>query len=372
MRRDLRRGLRLAQLLIAAGAARTAAAQVPWNASRWRIEAESSHVERQAGREGLALHNGTAWLQGVMLRNGIIQFDLYAGPSLGFYGVIFRAVDHTNYEHFYLRPFLSGNPDATQYNPVYHGLSGWQLYTGPRFGLPVTIATDRWIHVELRVRDRRAEVYVDGTSLVFPALQREPVAGAIGLTSSGAPAWFADVVVTPGAPAMDAGEGAPPEPETRSGMIDTWLVSTPFAESQLPADTRIGPALTNGLAWDTLKTTVRGIANLAQLRTRTDSANTVIAALTLRAARAGPARVRFGFSDRVRVYLDGRPVYAGHDEWRSRDYRFLGTVGLFDELVLNLHAGMNRLWFAVSEDFGGWGITAQLLDRNGIVVAAER
>lgn len=55
----------------------------------------------------------------------------------------FRATDGDNYEHFYLRPFQSGRPDATQYTPVYHGVSGWQLYSGPRYNLPVEIATDR-------------------------------------------------------------------------------------------------------------------------------------------------------------------------------------------------------------------------------------
>jgi hypothetical protein len=76
--------------------------------------------------------------------------------------------------------------------------------------------------------------------------------------------------------------------------------------------------------------------------------------------RPGPVRLRFGFSDRVLVYLNGRPVYKGRAEWRSRDPRFLGTVGLFDELILPLRAGENEVWMAVSEDFGGWGVVAAI------------
>jgi hypothetical protein len=33
---------------------------------------------------------------------------------------------------------------------------------------------------------------------------------------------------------------------------------------------------------------------------------------------------------------------------------------LFDELILPLKRGDNELWFAVSEDFGGWAVTAAL------------
>ena len=79
--------------------------------------------------------------------------------------------------------------------------------------------------------------------------------------------------------------------------------------------------------------------------------------------------VRFVFSDRVRVYLNGRMLYAGNDGFVTHDPDFLGIVGLFDELALPLKRGPNELWFAVSETFGGWAITADLPDRDGITVS---
>ena len=42
--------------------------------------------------------------------------------------------------------------------------------------------------------------------------------------------------------------------------------------------------------------------------------------------------MRFGYSDRVRVYLGGRLIYAGNNDYRSRDFRYLGTIGWFDAL----------------------------------------
>lgn len=47
-------------------------------------------------------------------------------------------------------------------------------------------------------------------------------------------------------------------------------------------------------------------------------------------------------------------------------YRFLGTIGLHDEVILPVTPGDNELWFAVSEEFGGWGVTAQLPDVAGL------
>ena len=344
-----------------AGIGAPAAAQLPWESDDWRVEARESAVDRYLGREGLRLVNGVAWLEGVEMENGVIEFDLAATDQLGFYGVAFRAAGVDDYEHFYLRPFQSGRPDATQYTPVHNGVSGWQIYAGQRYGLPVQVATDRWVHVRMVIRDRRLEVSVDGETLVFPELHRPVRAGAIGLTSSGAPARFANVVVTPMvAPEVTGAPGAEAEP-TPTGAITDWRVSTPFAESRVSGDADLDPGDWRGMRWSRATPDLRGIVNLARHAERSPEANTVFAATTLTADRAGPVRLRFGFSDRAVVYVNGRPVYRGRAEWRSRDPRFLGTVGLFDEVILPLRAGENEVWVAVSEDFGGWGVVAAVV-----------
>ena len=97
------------------------------------------------------------------------------------------------------------------------------------------------------------------------------------------------------------------------------------------------------------------------LRRRDLTNNTVFAATTLPADKAGTLRIRFGYSDRVVAFLNGRPIYRGISQFASRDVRFLGAIGLFDELYVPVHAGDNELRFAVSEDFGGWGVVASLV-----------
>jgi len=85
------------------------------------------------------------------------------------------------------------------------------------------------------------------------------------------------------------------------------------------------------------------------------------------AERDGVRRLDFGFSDRVRVFLNRRLLYWGNDAQVSRDYRFLGSIGYFDALYLPLARGENEVILAVSEDNrGGWGVQARFVDPEGI------
>ena len=102
---------------------------------------------------------------------------------------------------------------------------------------------------------------------------------------------------------------------------------------------------------------------------RTAEADTVFARVTLHAEAKETRRIRFGYSDRVRVYLNGRRLYSGDNTYRSRDFRYLGTIGLFDAIPLRLAAGENELLLAVSEAFGGWGIQALFPDPAGVRIS---
>jgi len=156
---------------------------------------------------------------------------------------------------------------------------------------------------------------------------------------------------------------------TPATIVPSWRVSSAFPESTLAKgdgrwavdDKQLGP-------WHQLAVEERGIANLARVSGNGDGRNTVVAALTVSADRDRIVRLRFGYSDRVRVYLNGRLMFSGNSGFGTRDPEFLGIVGLFDELSLPLKRGPNELWFAVSETFGGWAITADLPDRDGITI----
>ena len=72
----------------------------------------------------------------------------------------------------------------------------------------------------------------------------------------------------------------------------------------------------------------------------------------------------------MRAYLNGRLLFAADDSYRSRDYRFLGSIGWWDSLWLQLEDGENELVLAVSETFGGWGVQARFDDLDGIRIGA--
>ena len=358
--------------LVALLHAATVRAQQPFDSSAWDIHAAESRVEPYRGRSALFLRDGAAWLKGSRFQNGIIEFDVVFSNVGGFPGIAFRAATRSDFELFYLRQNLSGGPHATQYTPVLHGLYAWQIYAGPAWEGAAHWTYDRWMHVRLFVRGSHAELFVDGDSAVqiVGRLRGPNGAGEIGLLS-GTGARFANVVVRPGAGIAPDATGTPYLPAVRDStpatVVHSWRVSAPFPEATLGTLTEL-TAVPGGGAWNVLDVEERGIANLARLAGNGDGRNTVVAAATLTSDRERTVRVRFGYSDRVRVFLNGRLLYAGNAGFGTRDPEFLGIVGLFDELALPLKRGPNELWFAVSETFGGWAVTADVPDRAGITI----
>jgi hypothetical protein len=91
-------------------------------------------------------------------------------------------------------------------------------------------------------------------------------------------------------------------------------------------------------------------------------------AITVISDREQTKTLAFGYSDRLRLFLDKRLLYTGNNGYRTRDYRYLGTIGYFDAVTVPLRKGKNELWFAVSESFGGWGVQAAFDDLEGIAI----
>jgi hypothetical protein len=78
-------------------------------------------------------------------------------------------------------------------------------------------------------------------------------------------------------------------------------------------------------------------------------------------------RLSFGFSDQVGVFLNGRPLFAGDNTYRTRSPKYLGVMTADHQaLYLDLRQGANELIFFVAESFGGWGLTARLDSLQGL------
>lgn len=348
-----------------------AAETVPVNSPRWRVEGEETRVVEHEGRQALFLRGASAVLTDANFDTGVIEFDIWTDGGRGFPGVHFRGVDAGNSENFYIRPHQSGNPDANQYQPVINGATAWQIFYGPEFAQPTHYRANAWMHIRLEVAADSARVFIDSEtpSLVVHDLKRERAPGYIALEDGGGGVggtgvYFANFSVTPGEVA-----DAPPEParELPEGLVRAWYVSPAMS-----ADAAFAAAQSNqrSVTWTRVEAETIGVANLARAAAGDDERDTALARISLQSDRARSVRMRFGFSDSVRVYLNGQLVYDGDDTYRSRDYRFLGTVGLFDALHLPLRRGRNEIVMAVSESFGGWAAMAAFDIMDGIELLA--
>lgn len=347
---------------------------VPFDSPRWAVRATESRVEEHLGKPSLLLRGGLAVVEDAAFLDGVIEFEVALPDGRGFAGGVWRVQDWHDYEEFYMRSHQSGNPDANQYTPVFNGLPGWQLYHGPGYGAPVRYRFGEWTSVRIVVSGDEAEVYIGDmeTPAVFvDDLKRDASVGGVGLSVANfAPAHFADFRFTRVEHPLLRGrvERARTAP---AGTVDAWAVSPPFAEEALAGRTSLDAAAFAELDWTRLEGESTGLANLARLSGVGPGHNTVFARVTVRAPEPTTRILRFGYSDRVRVFFNRRLLYVGDNGYRSRDYRYLGTIGLFDAVALPLAEGDNELIFAVSESFGGWGLLAAFDDATGLETRAE-
>jgi hypothetical protein len=343
---------------------------VPFDSSRWEFRADESRIEEHLGRKSLYLKAGFALVKDSKFTDGIIEFDVAFSEERNFIGAVFRWQDFQNHEQFYIRPHQSGNPDANQYQPVFNGVDAWQLYYGERYSAPTKYEFNQWLHIKIAVSRQSADIYIkdmNTPALFVDELKREIKEGPVGLfVASAVPAYFSNFSFTPMTDVRLQGKPKTKQP-TPPGTVMSWKVSSPFAEKILDGKYVLSQTDREALTWTTLKCESSGLANLARLQ-GLKNGNTVFARLTIISDMAQVKRIRFGFSDKVKVYFNNQIVYGGSDVYRSRDYRFLGTIGLFDELYLPLIKGDNELWMAVSETFGGWGIEAEFENMDGIRV----
>ena len=334
---------------------------VPFDSTRWIIEAEEHELSVYGGRQALSLKNGQAWIEDVEMTNGVIEFDIAFTSERGFSGAIWRMTDTDNFEEFYLRHHLSGNPDANQYTPIFNGNAAWQLYYGPAYAAPISYRFNEWMHVKIVFFGTQAEVYIDSASpvLEIPDLKHEIRAGKVGISSSFAPAYFSNFSIEPRT------EVLPRFSETavtarKEGTIDAWLVSGVFSHSELDNTLTLDQQALSNYDWRLFEAETDGITNLAQAASLSENRDTLFARAILESQLHQVSRLEFGYSDKAKLFVNGKLVYEGSNVYRSRDYRFLGTIGMFDSVYVELNPGSNEILFAVQENFGGWGLMARL------------
>jgi len=338
---------------------------VPFDDERWQIEAAEYEIVDHLGQQALKIRGGAAMLPDMDITNGLVEYDIAVSQERGFAGLIFRLQDDANFEHFYIRPHQSGNPDANQYTPVFNGVSAWQLYHGEGYGAPVEYRYNEWMHVKIIFAGSKAKVYIDSDEPVLHIdnLKRDEMSGAIGVNSANfSSVHFANFKVTTLANAYEFPASGPKSAEVNEGLVTTWQVSDVFDGASLKGIAELGAEHKSGRTWTELSAESTGITNLARVNGLGESSNTVFARVVVTTEQPGVKELEFGYSDAVAVFVNNTLIYKGNNSYLTRDYRYLGTIGLFDSVVLPLRAGENEIWIAVSEAFGGWGIKATITD----------
>lgn len=341
-------------------------ASIPLDSPRWGWAPGAAVATEHLGRACLAFEDAflIAPLADLELTDGAVELDLCVTGERAFHGVVWRLEDADNHESFFVRPHQVGNPDSIQYTPVFQGVSGWQLYHGEGFGAPIRFPVDEWFTLRVVFAGERAEVYVadlEAPALVIGELKRGVAPGRVGIQVGGPGLRVAAFRYETGPVTLRA--PAPPPVTRPVGTVPAWWVSEPFGEEAVRGGAPLDPA---SRTWTWLEAEASGLANLARVNGLTEERNTVLARATIVSARAQTRALELGFSDRAAVYLNGTPLFRGDDTYRSRDYRFLGSIGYFDTLFLPLREGENELVVAVSETFGCWGIQARFPAPEGL------
>ncbi|TYA71959.1 hypothetical protein [Seonamhaeicola marinus] len=343
---------------------------IPIDTINWNITTKNYVLETFKGKKSIYLKSGGMKLKDRKFLNGTIEFNMYLSESRGFPGIYFRLRDDKNGEQWYLRPHQSGNPDANQAAPILNGKTPWQLNFGKRYSFPYKYKYNDWTHVKLVVKDDKAQIFLDHakTPNLSWHLFTEAKAGDIIIRGGGVRGiHIANIKVDDTEPNLV--DFKPVFRKPIKGLIEKWKVSSTFNETILKDISQIRSQIDKS-EWigeiEVEEGTAANISRKVEIKKRKE--NTVFTKIEIISDIDQQKLFHFGYSDRVVALLNGNPIYKGNNGFRTRDYRYLGTIGLFDAIYLNLKKGKNTLLMAVSEDFGGWLITGKFENTTGIKI----
>jgi hypothetical protein len=348
------------------------------NSDNFTFSGEKAQFTNYKGKKSLFLNDASATINNVSFTNGVIEYDVAFLQQRNFVGVKFRQQDDKNTEEFYIRPHQSGNPDANQYTPVFNGLAAWQLYH-KGFAGKATYSFNDWNHIKIIVTGTRGEVFIN--DMKKPAFSiaeflRPVESGSISFSSAMADAYISNISIIANETNQ---ESSKPSQSTilsndnkSVNYISKWQISDSFSEQQLVNKTELNQQGIIKRNWQSLDVDSYGVLNMARVQGIDKTSNTAFARFSINSDKVQTKALHFGYSDKVRVFVNNTLVYAGNNRFRSRDYRYLGTVGLFDTIYLPLKAGKNEISFAVTESFGGWGVMAQIDNCDDIKLCTER
>jgi hypothetical protein len=379
--------VKLALLLVVVASAANARAQsvsVPLTPDRWIIgdknekPGPNKNIENNGkvvdhlGRSSLDLVKGFAYVRDLDLQNGTIEADMSFDAQGFFVGLAFRVQSEDDYELFFFRNGAAGTDQAIQYTPGFLGANAWQIYNVPQYAGSGDFPYDQWFHVRIVVAGTVAKLYLNHaaeSSLVVSDLKQGYSTGSIGLWGQGGGGYFSNITYTPdnGTYAFD------PKPTFLPGTLTNWELSEMFDAGD--KDPGVYPD-GHSLKWEKVQAESPGMVVIQRYRRdpniippqfnaetpeRVPGSKFVFARTTIHADHDEIRKMNIGYSDKVTVYLNSKPIYAGNNAYHAREAGFLGLLNAdADAVYLPLRKGDNELLLAVTEFFGGWGFICKL------------
>ena len=343
---------------------------------QWTLD-PGARVTEHMGRPALVIGNGRALHREVKFTDGTVEFDLAVTGARAFAYFQFRMASDEDHEEIYFRPHKDGLPDAIQYAPVHQAVSAWQFYHGPGGTAAAEFGRNVWTHIRIVISGEKAAVFVGGATapqLVVPRMARAPAEGYIALRNfipAGVDAVknasaFSNLVIRPGVVDYDFSKAVAPVAPV--GTIARWEVSRAFVRDTAPLYV-LPDSLLQKPDWRPLTADPRGLVNLAANLEIPDAARSwgALARLVLTADRARTVRLLLGFSDRVTVFLNGKPLWSGDQRYFFDNPRQEGVIGFHQGTVhLALLPGRNEVILALTDLFGGFGLMGRLEDADGV------
>jgi hypothetical protein len=311
---------------------------------------------------------GIGYLDSLYFQNGTIECDLYSPSDKAYLGIVFRITSLSNFEYIYFQPHTSGKWDAVQYDPIFNRSATWQLHNGIAYQAVANIPTREWFHVKIQIIGDSAKVYLDNNpkQVLSVKLKHEYSSGFIGVCSYH-PAYFANLKVTK----LDTILSFKPEPATASKKtyISNWLISKPYDNYDFTIEK---PFLNDSIVgnWQKINMEENYLINLNRHFTSSKSNNTVLAKVIINSKKPQKKKFYFGFSDKIRIYLNAENIFTGDNSFQESD-KFEDRGYVLDKhqmIELPLEKGENELILEISEKMFGWGFIAQLGDLKGIEI----
>ncbi|HEX4228765.1 MAG TPA: hypothetical protein VHZ07_08845 [Bryobacteraceae bacterium] len=358
--------------------------KIPMTAGRWTTTAGQVEFVEHLGAPAIDLKpgnyakhiaSGQAVLNGLIFRNGTIEYDVDARSGMGA-GFVFRKTDEKSYEMFYLRPRpkCEEAPDCIQYAPQSHGVLLWDVF--PQYQSPAPLHQGEWNHVKLVISGRRMDIFINGAekpTLKIGRLEGDTEEG--GLMVQG-PGIFANLTVDPGAV-----EGLAREPEkdptaSDSRYVRNWQIA-PFSKLAADQVPKIEDLPSPDAAWRAIEAERDGLVNVSRmygLPFPRPELGLVWLKTSIHAGNSEQKRVSIGWVREIWVFVNGKPVFADKNlymppqERKTPDGRCSLENGSF---LLPLQAEDNEVAVALANNFYGWGLIMRLDDLNGLRLTGE-